>query len=277
MRKYTVEKRILGTGKNALKVLILRPTVNKRVREETPGLLWIHGGGYVIGNAGMIYISRALNLVKKYGAVVVTPAYRLAPKSPYPAALEDCYTALKYMRDHSEELGFNPGKIMVGGESSGGGLTAAVCMYARDRKEVNIAFQMPLYPMMDNRDVGTTHHNYGIDWITKNNRVAWDMYLGDVKSEPPVYAVPALQENYADLPPAYSFVGEYEAFYKETLAYIANLNKAGVPAHVDIYPTGLHGFDIVMPSSRVGREAVAAFEKEFLYAAEHYCTPQQEC
>lgn len=277
MRKYTVEKRILGTGKNALKVLILRPTVNKRVREETPGLLWIHGGGYVIGNAGMIYISRALNLVKKYGAVVVTPAYRLAPKSPYPAALEDCYTALKYMRDHSEELGFNPGKIMVGGESSGGGLTAAVCMYARDRKEVNIAFQMPLYPMMDNRDVGTTHRNYGIDWITKNNRVAWDMYLGDVKSEPPVYAVPALQENYADLPPAYSFVGEYEAFYKETLAYIANLNKAGVPAHVDIYPTGLHGFDIVMPSSRVGREAVAAFEKEFLYAAEHYCTPQQEC
>ena len=113
------------------------------------------------GMAEMIYMSRALPLVKKYGAVVVTPQYRLAGKypnpfapngAPYPAALKDCYAALKYLKDHARELGINSSQIMVGGESAGGGLTAALCMYARDKGEVQIAFQMPLYPMLDDRD-----------------------------------------------------------------------------------------------------------------------------
>lgn len=276
MKKYTVEKRMISSGKNSMKVLVLRPTVNKRTKEDTPGILWIHGGGYMIGNANMIYMSRALDLVKKYGAVVVTPEYRLAPKAPYPAALDDCYAALTYMKDHADELQFNSGKIMVGGESAGGGLTAAVCMLARDRGEVNIAFQMPLYPMLDDRDTETSARNYGITWNTKNNHIAWDRYLGNVKDNPPAYASPARREDYAGLPPAYSFVGQKEAFYQETLTYMENLRNAGVPAHADVYPTGLHGFDMVMPSRKVSRQAISAFEKQYLYAAEHYCVPQNQ-
>ena len=119
-KAYTVQK----AQASGLKLLILRPTKAAKDSAHTPGILWIHGGGYATGMAGMVYMSRALNLVRKYGAVVVSPAYRLAWKAPYPAALEDCYTALLYLKNHAAELGFNENQIMVGGESAGGGLTA---------------------------------------------------------------------------------------------------------------------------------------------------------
>ena len=157
---YKTEKiKIESTGRK-ISVLILRPTKNKKPKEQTPGILWIHGGGYITGMAKMIYMSRALNLVKKYGAVVVTPEYRLSGEAPYPAALEDCYSALKYLKNNADSLGANSGRIMVGGESAGGGLTAVLCMYARDKREVNIAFQMPLYPMLDNLDTQSSKDNH---------------------------------------------------------------------------------------------------------------------
>ena len=168
-----------------MKLLILRPTVNIKPPEQTPGILWIHGGGYVTGMAGMIYMSRAIDLVKKYGAVAVTPEYRLAGKAPYPAALEDCYTALRYLKNNADTLGCNRNRLMVGGESAGGGLTAALCMYARDRGEVNIAFQMPLYPMIDDRDTESSRDNHGISWNTKRNHAAWKLYLRNITGEIP--------------------------------------------------------------------------------------------
>jgi len=225
----------------------------------------------------MIYISRAVGLVKKYGAVVVTPEYRLAGKAPYPAALEDCYAALKFLKAHAEEFGCNPAQIMIGGESAGGGLTAALCMYARDLGEVKIAFQMPLYPMIDDRDTPSSRDNHGISWNTKKNHAAWKRYLrGLDEREPPAYAAPARQTDYSGLPPMYTFVGDKEAFYCETLAYAENLKKAGVDANVDVYPTGFHAFDMLLPFRKVSKRAVAAFEKAFLCAAEHCFAPQDE-
>lgn len=259
---------------DGLKLLILQPTVNRKAKEKTPGILWIHGGGYVTGMAGMIYMSRALNLVKSYGAVVVTPEYRLAGKAPYPAALEDCYTALIYLKEHADELGCNRDQLMVGGESAGGGLTAALCMYARDRGEVNIAFQMPLYPMIDDRDTDSSRNNHGIFWNTRRNHAAWKLYLRDVQGEPSPHAVPARQTDYRDLPPAYTFVGYREAFYCETLAFVEKLKSAGIPAAVDVYPTGFHAFDMLLPFRTISKQAVAEFERQYLYATEHYFAPQ---
>lgn len=225
----------------------------------------------------MIYMSRALNLVKKYGAVVVTPEYRLAGKAPYPAALEDCYAALKYLKEHAEELGANPDQIMVGGESAGGGLTAALCMYARDRGEVSIAYQMPLYPMIDDRDTDSSRNNHGISWNTRRNHAAWKLYLSKITGEPPPYAVPARQTDYANLPPCYTFVGDREPFYCETMAYIENLKKAGVPARADVYPSGFHAFDMLMPFRKISRMAIDEFERQYCYAAEHYSAKQRDC
>jgi len=272
MKEYKVQKLRAG----AVKLLVLQPTTNAKPIEKTPGILWIHGGGYATGMAGMIYISRALNLVKSYGAVVVTPEYRLAGKAPYPAALEDCYTALKYLKDNAQALGCNKNQLMVGGESAGGGLTAALCMYARDKGEVNVAFQMPLYPMIDDRDTESSRDNHGISWNTNRNHAAWKLYLRSVNGEPSPYAAPARQHDYSNLPPAYTFVGDKEAFYCETLTFVENLKAAGVPACVDVYPTGFHAFDMLLPFRKISKDAIREFEKQYLYAAENYFARQNE-
>ena len=273
---YLVTKTTVQAGEGPMKLLILRPTISAKPREKTPGVLWIHGGGYATGMAEMIYMSRAADLVKKYGAVVVTPEYRLSGRTPYPAALEDCYAALVYLKEHAQELGVNERQLMVGGESAGGGLTAALCMLARDRGEVSIAFQMPLYPMLDDRDTESSRDNHGISWNTKRNHAAWKMYLCSVEGEIPAYAVPARQTDYAGLPPCYTFVGDREAFYCETLAYVDNLRGAGVHAEADVYPTGFHAFDMLMPWRKISRQAIAAFERQYLWAAEHCFAAQRQ-
>ncbi|MBQ6834849.1 MAG: alpha/beta hydrolase fold domain-containing protein [Lachnospiraceae bacterium] len=150
MRKYyTIKSKKIFVEESEMELFILHPTINAKPKERTPGILWIHGGGYVTGMAQMIYMSRAMDLVKKYGAVVITPEYRLSKKAPYPAALHDCYAALKYLKEHADELGINSSQIMVGGESAGGGLTAALCMYARDKAEVNIFIDRKIKKLYD--------------------------------------------------------------------------------------------------------------------------------
>lgn len=277
MKDYVVEKKKISSTGRDIEILVLRPLKNARPKSKTPGILWIHGGGYRTGMAGMIYMSRALNLVKTYGAVVVTPEYRLSHEAPYPAALEDCYAALKYLKEHIEELGINDSQLMVGGESAGGGLTAALCMYTRDKGEINIAYQMPLYPMIDNEDTESSKDNHAPIWNTKKNHSAWKLYLRGLEGkEVPAYAAPARQTDYSNLPPAYTFVGDIEPFYCETLTYIENLHKAGIEAKVDVYPNRFHAFDMMMPFKKVSKEAIAEFEKQFCYAVKHYFAPQKK-
>ena len=225
--------------------------------------------------AEMAYFSRPLALVKKYGAVVVCVNYRLSIETPYPAALEDCHSALCWMKEHAVELGINDSQIMVGGESAGGGLTAALCMYARDKRTVNIAYQMPLYPMLDDRDTESSRDNHAPIWNTKRNHAAWKLYLKGLTEILP-YAAPARQVDYSNLPPAYTFVGDIEPFYCETLSYIENLKAAGVEAGVDVYPNWFHAYDMFLPFKTVAKKAIAKFEKQFCYAAEHYFAPQNK-
>ena len=275
-KDYTVNKVKINSTGGKIDLLVLRPITNARPKAKTPGILWIHGGGYVTGMAGMIYMSRAIHLVKKYGAVVVTPEYRLSKEAPYPAALEDCYAALTYLKEHADELGVNDSQLMVGGESAGGGLTAALCMYARDKGEINIAYQMPLYPMIDNEDTDSSRDNHAPVWNTKRNRKAWKAYLRDVHGEIPPYAAPARQTNYTNLPPAYTFVGDIEPFYCETLTFVEKLQKAGVEAKVDVYLGCFHAFDMLLPFLKVSKQAAKVFETEYLFAAEHYFAPQKK-
>ncbi len=255
-------------------LLILQPLSKP---EKAPGVMWIHGGGYMTGMKEMAYIGRAADLVRNHGAVVIAPGYHLSLFHPYPAALNDCYGTLLYIKEHAEELGINKSQIMVGGESAGGGLTAAIAMYARDKGEVNIAFQMPLYPMIDNFDTDSSRDNHAKVWNTKRNHQAWAVYLRkDAKKEVSPYAAPSRQTDYSGLPPAYTFVCTAEPFYCETLTYIDNLKAAGIEAKVDVYEGMYHAFDMSEPESDAGREAIKRFNEHFAYAKENYFADQAE-
>lgn len=267
---------IKSTGRD-IEILIARPIKNAKSKEETPGVLWLHGGGYMQGTARMIFISRAIDLVKKYGAVLISPEYRLSKEAPYPAALEDAYSALKYLKEHSLELDYNPSQIFVGGESAGGGLTAGLCMYARDKGEVNVAFQMPLYPMLDNIDTETSKNNTAPIWNTRKNHKAWKMYLGDLyeKEDVPPYAAPARQKDYSNLPPMYTFVGDLEPFLDETITYARKLKEAGIESSVDVYTNCVHAFDMYMPFREISKIAIMKFEEAFVYAMKNYYADQK--
>lgn len=209
-----------------------------------------------------ILLPHARLLVEKYGAVVVAPEYRTAFEKPFPADLEDCYAALLFLKVHADELGINDAQIMVGGESAGGGLTVATCLLARDIGEVNIAFQMPLYPMLDDRETASSRDNHAPVWNTRTNRFAWKYYLrGLAGVTPPCYAPPPARPIMRACPLPTPMVGTEEPFYCETLEYVANLKRAGTEASVDVYPHWFHAYDMLLPFAKKSKEARAAFRR----------------
>lgn len=252
-------------------VLVYRP--ENSTTDAATGILWIHGGGYITGMASMAGVmGMGPRLVKDHGCVVISPEYRLGRKGRYPNALNDCYAALKYMLAHAEELGIRKDQIFVGGESAGGGLCAALCMLARDRGEVNIAFQIPLYPMIDDRDTDSSRDNRSKVWNTKRNHYGWKTYLGEMNGtdDVPAYAAAARQTDYANLPPAYTFVCTGEPFYCETLAFVESLRAAGVEAGLDVYDGLYHAFDMLQPGKEVSKTAIGRFETAFDEARKKY-------
>ena len=271
---YLTEKRMIQAGDHRIRIRIIRPIGEPP--EKSPGVLWIHGGGYQHGSSRDVYVTRALSLTVKFGAVVVSPDYRLSRKHPFPAGLHDCYAALLYMKEHAEELGIRDDQIMVGGESAGGGMAAALCMLAKDCGSVNIAFQMPLYPMLDDRDTETSRDNHAPNWNTKRNHKAWKRYLRDAWGTDLVspYAAPARREDVSGLPPCYTYVGAIEPFCRETVDYVERLKQAGIEAEADVYPDWFHAYDLIFPMKKISREAIGKFEQHFAYALAHYFAPQ---
>ena len=166
-KSIRVQKLRIPTPHGGIPALLLSPV---DAPSNATGVLWLHGGGYAVGMKEMVYASRAADLVRDFGAVVLSPGYRLSPLAPYPAALDDCFTALHYLKRHAASFGVRSDQLMVGGESAGGGLCAAVCIRARDEGAVNVAFQMPLYPMLDDRDTASSRDNHGRVWNTRRSR-----------------------------------------------------------------------------------------------------------
>ena len=262
---------IEGQDGNPVPVVIYR---SKDAKPDATGFLWIHGGGYCIGTPGGEK-SFLAPFILQTNTVAVVVDYRLSVDTPYPAAFHDCCDALIWMKDHAQELGINKDQIFVGGASAGGGLTAAVTLYARDSGKVNIAFQMPIYPMInDKMDTDSMIGNTGMLWDEKRNRAAWQVYLAGQygKDQVSPYAAPARARDYSDLPPAYSFVGTLDPFYDETLQYMHSLKDAGTVVRYDIYEAAFHGFDVI--PSKISKEARAKLLTEYMYAQEHYYTPQ---
>ena len=260
------KKRITVTSEDGHSMPVLIYSPDKSSDQPATGVLWIHGGGYITGMASMAgLMGMGPRLVKNHGCVVISPEYRLGKKGRYPNALNDCYAALKYMVEHADELGIRKDQIFVGGESAGGGLCAALCMLARDKGEISISFQMPLYPMIDDRDTDSSRDNHNKVWNTRRNHYGWKTYLGDLygTDEVPAYAAAARQSDYSNLPPAYTFVCTGEPFYCETLTFVENLRAAGVEVGLDVYEGLYHAFDMLQPKKEISKLAVERFEKAF--------------
>lgn len=256
-----------------LRVCIYTPKVRK---ENVPGLLWIHGGGYGLGipEQDFIFIR---DFVEASGCVVVAPDYTNSMTAPYPAALNDCYLALEWLKDNGKRYGMRSDQIFVGGDSAGGGLCAAVSLLARDRGDVNIAFQMPLYPMIDDRMITPSSQNNNAPvWNSKSNELGWKLYLDDLygTDRVPKYAAPARETDYRGLPPTLTYVGDIEPFTDETVEYVENLRKAGVEVNFRIFEGCFHAFDLFVYTTPA-KQARKFLIDGFMYAVENYTAKQK--
>ncbi len=255
------ERSIPGADGQAMTVSIIRPA---ETPVGAPVMYTIHGGGGVMGDRYfMMEGIGQLDWVARWGVVLITPEYRLAPEHPDPAAREDGYAGLLWAVDHAGALGIDPGRIIVGGASSGGGLAAGITLLTRDRQGPPLLGQMLICPQLDHRNDTVSARQYTYDsglgglcaW--ENNEFEWDAILGPGHRDRDVsaYASPAIAPELAGLPTTFIDVGGSELFRDEAVAYASRLWEAGVTAELHVWPGGFHGFDIFAPDVPVSLAA----------------------
>ena len=261
------EKAIVRSDGSILRILVVRCEDGEE--ENATGLLWLHDGGFAYGVPEQE--SLLVDMFCGDGScVAVLPDYTKSIEAPYPAALEDCYRVLLWMKN-------NPDQIFVGGSGSGGGLTAALCLRARDMKDVHIAFQMPISPMLDDRmESESAKENNAPVWDSRKNRAAWDLYLRDMTEEIPVYAAPGRETDLSGMPPACSIVGDLEPVKDETVLYFARMKKEDVPVSLRVYHGCFHAFEVTAVNSNVAMNAQRYLLDSFRYAQKRYFAHNEE-
>ena len=222
-----------------------------------PAILWIHGGGFVIGTAAQDD-GTCRRLARKHDAVVAAVEYRLAPEHRFPVPLDDCHDALVWLAARDD---VDAGRVAIAGASAGGGLAAGLALLARDRGEVRPVAQVLAYPMLDDRTVlrDDINQRYLRLWDSRSNRFGWSSYTGLAAGSRGIseLAAPARCEDLTGLPPAWIGVGTLDLFHDEDVAYAQRLRDAGVDCDLQIVDGAFHGFDGVRPGSRVARSFLA--------------------
>jgi acetyl esterase len=235
-------------------VRVYRP---KERAGPTPGILMIHGGGFIIGSVEAEQ-GGAVKAALSTGAVVVSVEYRLAPEHPYPAALHDCYSALRFLADEADGLGIDGQRLAVLGTSAGGGLAAATALLARDLGGPALCFQMLHIPELDDR-LETPSMRAFIDtpmWSRPLAVQSWRAYLGPEADPDDVspYAAPARAADLSGLPPAYISTAENDPLRDEGILYGLRLLQAGVSVELHQFPGTFHG-SALMASAAISRRA----------------------
>ena len=252
-----------SNGSEKIRVRIFRP---KSYEGDLVGMLYNHGGGYMVSIP-----ETKIPLFQKYiqtkPCVIIAPDYCKSIKHPFPAGFNDCYDTLLWMKENATSLGINPSKFIVAGDSAGGGLTAAIAQKAADTGDVNIAFQIPLYPMIDYRQQTESAKNMRSVpvWDSVNNAIGWKYYLKNIEENVPAYASPAINQNYTGFPPTITFVGTIDTFRDETINYVENLKKFNVPVKFQLFKGAFHGFEQFNStiSKRANQFHLAAFAEYF--------------
>ncbi|MCQ4121361.1 alpha/beta hydrolase [Rhodococcus tibetensis] len=270
---------IPGYRGEPIRIRTYRPSVE--TEKLLPAILYIHGGGL---NHGSIDTDerQAAPLVRDVigGAIVISVDYRLAPEHPHPTPVEDCYAALTWLWDNVSALGADRERIVVYGGSAGGGLAAGVTLLARDRQGPAIAYQVLLYPMLDDRNETPSSReitDVGI-WDRDLNLEAWRYLLHGTKETPSnrpgtavdadvsAYAAPARAADLTQLPPTYLDVGELDLFRDEDIAYANRLMTAGVPVELHVYPGGIHASELLAPNAALSQR-ITAYRRDALNRA----------
>lgn len=267
-------KQIFIQKENSINKIRVRVYNRKKHDPNCPGILFLHGGGFILNypenSHGDIRV-----ILNSLNCVVVAPDYTKSLDAPYPAAVEDCYETLLWMKNNSDKLGFRSDQIFVMGESAGGGLAISLCMMARDTGEVSIAYQFPISPMIDDRmQTASMIDNDAPIWNEEQSKFAWDLYLKGVE-EVPIYAAPSRCEDYSSLPPASSYVGDLDPFLDETVEYFDNLSKVNIENKLLIFENVYHGFTNVNPLGAKTIEAKEFIKNSLIHASLNYFKKQK--
>jgi triacylglycerol lipase len=219
--------------------------------KDRAAILHVHGGGMVVGSATLAGLNK-WPLAQEHDCVIVSVDYRLAPETPFPGPQMDNYAGLQWLAGHADELGVDPARIVVMGESAGGGLAASLAQMARDRGGPQVAGQVLIYPMLDWRTGGAecpykNRHTGEWLWTRDKNRFGWEALRGDYlpTDERKGWFSPALADDLSGLPPTYIATGALDLFLDEDLRYARRLIDAGVPCELHVYPGAIHAFEMV--------------------------------
>jgi acetyl esterase/lipase len=228
-----------------------------------PGFVWIHGGGMVGGNR-FGGVADPLGWLETYGGTVVSNEYRLAPESPAPTPVEDCYAGLAWTVAHVADLGIDPARIVLGGGSAGGGLAAGVMLLARDRGGPALLGVMLMCPMLDDRNASTSVRQYDsfTIWNARANEVGWTALLGTARGTDDVspYDAPARATWLGGLPPIHIGVGSADPFRDEDTAFATAVWRDGGDCELHVVPGGMHGFEFVGPDASITHSITASRE-----------------
>ncbi len=262
-------------GEHQIRVRVYRPHDQT---QALPVLLYLHGGGYAFNSPEGAH-REISSFLSACPCVVVAPDYTKSVKKPYPAAINDCEDTLDWLLLHALQINVRTDKLIIGGHSAGGGLTLALMLRIRQRGDVAVAFQMPIYPMIDHRSNTESASNNDMPvWSTKHNKLAWELYLSglDLRNKIPEDAAPAGAEHYKGLPPAVSYVGDLDPFLDETKNMVEALKRDGVTVEFEIFEQCYHAFDLVAPDIEPSKSARRLMQRAFSDAINQYKAPQPD-